>query len=140
MGRRTHGVGQQCRWLESHLRAHSHHSTRGFFARAAISCGSCPRRSDSKGTIIAITRVALANNTFIAVNEDIPALKQQIESACHSNGAFVDISLAGNRVISVLITSSSLVSFEEVETVADDSDDDIDVTAGYVTDTDYWFE
>lgn len=83
--------------------------------------------------------MTLGSNTMVAVNENIPALKADIEKACQSNGAFVDIELAGNRTVSVLFTSLSQVSFEQVETVDDDVEE-VDVTSGYTTDTDYWFE
>ena len=47
------------------------------------------------------------SRNFLADNQDLDALKEEIERACAAGGAFVDVRLSGDRVISVLISAST---------------------------------
>ena len=55
------------------------------------------------------------SRNFLADNQDLDALKEEMERACAAGGAFVDVRLSGDRVISVLISASTSVSFESLD-------------------------
>lgn len=61
---------------------------------------------------------------------DIEALKQRIENAVHTGGAFVDFPVAGDHAVSALITAFTRVAFT-VEAVEFDPSDPGDVELAY---------
>jgi hypothetical protein len=63
---------------------------------------------------------------FLAQGQDVPDLKRRIEFAAQAGGRFVEFVVAGNRSVSVLISSAShiMISVETVELDARDTGDD----------------
>ncbi|PQZ58326.1 hypothetical protein CQ040_11930 [Microbacterium sp. MYb54] len=73
------------------------------------------------------TRVALDDaGFFLAQDQDVADLRRRIEDAVHSGGAFVEFVAAGDRSMSVLISSASkvVISVESVDFDARDLGDD----------------
>lgn len=81
------------------------------------------------------------SRNFLADNEDVDRLKQEIVAACAAGGAFVDVRLSGDRILSVLITSSTSVSFEVLDVDEEEFLDDETAENGRLHfDGDYWVE
>lgn len=73
---------------------------------------------------------------FLAQNQDLQDLKGRIEAAARDAGRFVDFTVVGNRVVSVLICAFTTVVIS-VETVHFDSRDTGDEAEPYGGDFDY---
>ncbi|WP_341976117.1 hypothetical protein LTA6_000660 [Microbacterium sp. LTA6] len=72
------------------------------------------------------TQVAVNGGSFfLAQGQNVDELKGLIEEAVRTGGRFVDFTVMGNRVVSVLISAGSQVVIS-VETVQFDTDDDGD--------------
>ncbi|WP_309102922.1 hypothetical protein [Microbacterium sp.] len=70
------------------------------------------------------TRVAVNSDSFLLTpGEDIEAIKQRIEDAQRAGGGFVEFAAAGERTVSVLISSHSHVVIT-IETVQAERMDD----------------
>ncbi|GAA1692732.1 hypothetical protein GCM10009792_10740 [Microcella alkalica] len=81
------------------------------------------------------------SRNYLADNEDLAALKTEIVRACAVGGAFVDVRLSGDRVLSVLITTTTPVSFEERDVEEEEFlDDEISENGRLHFDGDYWVE
>lgn len=81
------------------------------------------------------------SRNYLAFNEDLDALKEQIVAACSAGGAFVDLRLSGDRTLSALITPATGVSFEAREAEEEDFLDDEASESGRMhIDGDYWVD
>ena len=82
-----------------------------------------------------------ASRNFLADNQDLDALKAEIERACAAGGAFVDVRLSGDRLLSILVSASTPVTFEVMEVGEEEFLDDEITEAGRLhIDGDYWVE
>ncbi|MDO8336864.1 MAG: hypothetical protein Q7T15_01250 [Microcella sp.] len=81
------------------------------------------------------------SRNYLADNQDLAELKQEIVRACAAGGAFVDIRLSGDRVLSVLVTQTTPVSFEERDVEEEEFlDDEVSENGRLHFDGDYWVE
>ena len=81
------------------------------------------------------------SRNYLADNEDLETLKQEIVAACAAGGAFVDVRLSGDRVLSVLVSSATPVSFEVMEVEEEEFlDDEVSENGRLHFDGDYWVE
>lgn len=72
------------------------------------------------------TQIAVNGGSFfLAQGQDVEELKERIEEAILAGGRFVDFTVVGNRVVSVLVSSGSQVVIS-IETVQFDPRDDGD--------------
>ncbi|MGH3691018.1 MAG: hypothetical protein ACRDT7_12745 [Microbacterium sp.] len=77
------------------------------------------------------TRIALNDaGFFLAQGQDVADLRRRIEDAVHAGGGFVEFVAAGDRSVSVLISSASKVVIS-VESVVFDALDDADDALPY---------
>lgn len=82
-----------------------------------------------------------ASRNYLADNQDLEALKSEIERACAAGGAFVDVRLSGDRVLSVLVTPSTSISFESREVDEEEFlEDEFSESGRLHIDGDYWVE
>lgn len=81
------------------------------------------------------------SRNYLADNQDLDVLKKEIVAACVAGGAFVDVRLSGDRVLSVLITTSTSVSFEIREVGEEEFlDDEASENGRLHFDGDYWVD
>jgi len=89
-----------------------------------------------------VVQVTIAGTrNYLADNQDLDALKGEIERACATGGAFVDVRLSGDRVLSVLVTPTTAITFESRE--ADEEEfleDEFSESGRLHIDGDYWVE
>lgn len=82
-----------------------------------------------------------SSRNFLADNQDLEALKAEILRACAAGAAFVDVRLSGDRVLSVLVTPATVVSFETLEVDEEEFlDDEASENGRLHFDGDYWVE
>jgi len=89
-----------------------------------------------------VTRVTMGTSRhYLALDVDVAALKEEIVRACRAEGAFVDLRLASEQVISMLVTVGSTVFFETMDASEEDIEhDDLPDSGRLVIDGDYWIE
>jgi hypothetical protein len=81
------------------------------------------------------------SRNYLADNEDLDTLKQEIVAACAAGGAFVDVRLSGDRLLSILVSASTPVTFEVMDVDEEEFLDDEITEAGRLhIDGDYWVE
>lgn len=89
----------------------------------------------------AVQAIIGASRNYLADNQDLDDLKAEIERACAAGGAFVDVRLSGDRVLSVLISTATPVSFEVMDVDEEEFlDDEISEAGRLHIDGDYWVE
>lgn len=81
------------------------------------------------------------SRNYLADNQDLAALKEEIVRACVAGGAFVDVRLSGDRLLSILVSASTPVTFEVMDVDEEEFLDDEITEAGRLhIDGDYWVE
>lgn len=81
------------------------------------------------------------SRNYLALDEDLDALKEEIVRACAAGGAFVDVRLSGERTLSVLVTASSSITFELLDVDEEEFVEDEASESGRLhIDGDYWIE
>lgn len=81
------------------------------------------------------------SRNYLALDEDLDALKEEIVRACATGGAFVDVRLSGERTLSVLVTASSSITFELLDVDEEEFVEDEASESGRLhIDGDYWIE
>ena len=63
------------------------------------------------------------NEFFLDAEQDVDGAKQQVVDAVQHGGGLVDLRVAGNAAVSVLVSQQMPVTFEQIVAVEEASDD-----------------
>lgn len=81
------------------------------------------------------------SRNYLADNQDLAALKEEIVRACAAGGAFVDVRLSGDRLLSILVSASTPVTFEVMDVGEEEFlDDEASENGRLHFDGDYWVD